>query len=185
MKIRNSVWKVPHAEKVLSEQYFYFQKRTLTVSGDVLCSCLSLTGTKSRAKINKCDTWKWFQKTQSKGVKAVWRFSKGQGNQLILLRERNTSYGVRVATRVQMSQRVLPLTSKDKVLQPQLGGKTQTPHRTSLVKVYFRPRTWEPDVQSTHRTVFRKTLIVVLLPLVVPDLQFSTGVGCRGTSELL
>ena len=84
-----------------------------------------------------------------------------------------------------MSQRVLSLTSKDKVLQPQLSGKTQTPRRTSLVKTYFRPRTRELDVQSTHGTVFRKTLIVLLLPLVVPDLQFSMGVGWRGTSELL
>lgn len=144
------------------------------------CSwCLSLTGTKSRAKINKCDTWKWFQKTQSEGVKAVWRFSKGQGNQLILLKERNTSYGVRVTTRVQMSQRVLPLTSKDKVLQPQLGGKTQTPHRTSLVKVYFRPRTWEPDVQSTHGTGLSQNTDCCVTPFGSSRPTILDGVGAE------
>lgn len=31
------------------------------VSGDGLCSCLSLTGTKLRAKMNKGDKWQWFR----------------------------------------------------------------------------------------------------------------------------
>ena len=101
----------------------YFQKRTLTSSGDGLCSCLSRTGTKSRAKMNKYDTWKWFQKAQSKGVKALWRFSKGQGNQLILLRERNTSYGVGVAVKVPVSQSP-SFNPEANILQPQLCGKT-------------------------------------------------------------
>lgn len=46
-------------------------------------------------------------------MKVVWRLSKGQGNQFILLRERNTSNRVGVATKIKMSETVLPF-----ILQP-------------------------------------------------------------------
>lgn len=62
-----------HGRGSTDSSYGYFQKSPLTRSDDGLGSCLSLTGTKSRAKINKCDLWKWFQKAPSEGVKAVWR----------------------------------------------------------------------------------------------------------------
>lgn len=73
--------------------------------------------------------WKWFREKQSEGVKAVWRFSKGQGNQFILLRERNTSYGIRVATKIEMSQSPT-FHPKAKVSQPHFVAKHMllTPH---------------------------------------------------------
>lgn len=48
-EVRNNVW------KVLNKHELFVTSNVLTMSGDGLCSRLSLTGTKLRAKINKCD----------------------------------------------------------------------------------------------------------------------------------
>lgn len=102
----------------INSSYCYFQKKTLTVSGDGLCACLSLIGTKSKAKMNKCDMWKWFRKNSL-------RVSTEQGNPFILLRERNTGCGVGVATN--WNATVLLLIVKPQFHNPALWQNT-TPH---------------------------------------------------------
>lgn len=68
------------------------------------------------------------QKEQSEGVKASWRFSKGQGTQFISFRERNTTYGVHVVSKVEMSESYS--NPQANVSQPRFVAKHKlhTPH---------------------------------------------------------